>query len=64
MVSPIEAERSCLIIMFSILLFALELKPKSQANQQIIMGDDILRPFQRQLIADDLAAQATHTHRK
>ena len=50
--------------MFSILLFALELKPKSQANQQIIMGDDILRPFQRQLIADDLAAQATHTHRK
>ena len=35
-----------------------ELKTESHANQRIIMGDDLLRPFQQQLIADDLAAQA------
>ena len=35
-----------------------ELKTESHADQRIIMGDDLLRPFQQQLIADDLAAQA------
>ena len=35
-----------------------ELKTENHANQRIIMGDDLLRPFQQQLIADDLAAQA------
>ena len=35
-----------------------ELKTESHANQRIIMGDDLLRPFQQQLIADDLAAAA------
>ena len=35
-----------------------ELKTESHANQRIIMGDDLLQPFQQQLIADDLAAQA------
>ena len=35
-----------------------ELKTESQPNQRIIMGDDLLRPFQQQLIADDLAAEA------
>ena len=35
-----------------------ELKTESHANQRIIMGDDLLRPFQQQLIADDLAVQA------
>ena len=35
-----------------------ELKTESHANQRIIMGDDLLRPFQHRLIADDLAAQA------
>ena len=34
-----------------------ELKTESQPNQRIIMGDDLLRPFQQQLIANDLAAQ-------
>ena len=37
-----------------------ELKTESHANQRIIMGDDLLRPFQQQLIADDLAAQAAN----
>ena len=35
-----------------------ELKTESHADQRIIMGDDLLRPFQQQLIAGDLAAQA------
>ena len=35
-----------------------ELKTESHADQRIVMGDDLLRPFQQQLIADDLAAQA------
>ena len=35
-----------------------ELKTESHADQRIIMGDDLLRPFQQQLISDDLAAQA------
>ena len=35
-----------------------KLKTESHADQRIIMGDDLLRPFQQQLIADDLAAQA------
>ena len=34
-----------------------ELKTESHTDQRIIMGDDLLRPFQQQLIADDLAAQ-------
>ena len=37
-----------------------ELKTKSQPNQRIIMGDDLLRPFQQQLIAVDLAAQVAN----
>ena len=57
MVLPIEAGTSRLIIFFYSTLCA-ELKTESQPNQRIIMGDDLLRPFQQQLIADDLAAQA------
>ena len=56
MVLPIEAGTSAYNVFYSTL--CAELKTESQPNQRIIMGDDLLRPFQQQLIADDLAAQA------